>query len=283
MITIEQLRACAASGAAGPLVVYSDLYVASVFIELSANRKELLTRHLSVLEQVADGRSIWMPTFNYDFLRAGTFNASDSPCQLGPLGEHFRTSKAAWRTVDPVFSFAGTGPNPTLEHLESRIDPFGSDSVFAEQVRRRAVILYYGASFSSTTFIHYLERVVAGPPYRYDKIFRGVVRDSKGERDVEYVYHVRPVARTLDYDWKRLYSELSEAGIVRGVFWKNRYIACAVDADSLNQFWGERLKLDSLYFLDESTRAWVEPLLSRLGRGFFLEDFESKPAGVRTC
>jgi len=274
MTPSQQLSACLGRDGEGPLFVHSDLLLASCFVELSTDRQELLKRHVSVLEEVAGRRPIWMPVFNYDFLKTGQFNLNASPCALGPLAEYFRLSRADWRTVDPVFSVAGTGRPPHLPPESSRIDPFGDPSVFAELLRRHGTVFFYGAQFSSATIIHYFERKFIGPSYRYDKIFKGVIIEGEKNWEVEYVYHVRPLHRVLDYDWERLARDLSARGLSRSILWKNRCVAFAVNATDLDAFWHERLKHDPLYFLDEESRAWVEPMLGKLGRAFELADFE---------
>jgi aminoglycoside 3-N-acetyltransferase len=264
----------------GPLFVHSDLLIAGVFVEITFDRNQMLQRHIAVLEEAAAGRAVWMPTFNYDFPKTGAFDVRISPCQLGPLGEYFRTAVAAWRTDDPVFSVAGTKSRPELATASGRLDPFGAGSIFAELDRRRATMLFYGARFSSSaTIIHYIERKSGGPPYRYDKVFRGVVSEGSHRQAVEYVYHVRPLNHTLEYDLTRVSEDLCEAGLMRRVMWKGRCVVQAIDAAVVCEFCGERLRRDPLYLLNESSRAWVEPALSRLGRRFELTDFESATDG----
>jgi aminoglycoside N3'-acetyltransferase len=279
MTPAEELAGLGEGTADGPLFVHSDLFFARVFVEVTFDRKQLLEHHIAVLREAAAGRAVWMPTFNYDFPKTGAFEVRNSPCQLGPLGEYFRTAVSAWRTDDPVFSVAGTGSPPELAMANGRIDPFGARSIFAELDRRRATLLFYGAPFSSATILHYAERQSGGPLYRYDKVFHGVVSEGSHSRAVEYVYHVRPLNQTLDYDWKRLSAHLCEAGLLKQMMYQGRSVARTIDAAALCAFWVERLRGDPLYLLDGGSRAWVEPALSSLGRRFEMADFEPVPNG----
>lgn len=225
----------------------------------------------------AAGRPLWMPAFNYRFLRSGTFDVAADPSEVGPLTEHYRTQAAGWRTPVPVFSIAGSGPPPRTA-VAVEIDPFGADSDFAVLERAGGVLLFYGAPFSTTTILHHAERSPSGPAYRYDKRFPGTVVLPDGTARVTVLlYHVRPAERHLDYDWDRLLADAVAAGICR--VWEadlTRLVAASVRG--LVGFWRERLATDRLYPLDARSREWVEPLLERLGRRFELADFEPSAA-----
>lgn len=257
----------------GPVLVHSDLFLASGFVATALDRRQLLQQHIALLSECAATRALWMPTFNYDFPKSRQFNVESSPCQLGPLGEHFRTAVAAWRTADPIFSVAGTQLKPEVPS-SGRIDPFGPASIFAALENAKGFILFYGAPLSSATMIHYVERKSGGPMYRYDKIFRGFVTCGSDLREVEYVYHVRPFNRGLEYDWERIHADLSAACLLHPIQKGSRAVAILMDAAAMSDYLCKRLRDDPLYLLDASSRAWVEVDLARLGRRFRLEDFE---------
>jgi len=257
----------------GPLLVHSDLLRAGRLLPVSAGRNEWLTAHVDLVREIAGDRGLWMLTFNYDFPGSGRYDVVNDVSEVGPLTEHFRTTIAEWRTPTPVFSLAGIGRPPVFD-LKGEIDPFGPRSTFAGLVERDGAMLFYGAPFSAATIIHHAERCSDGPLYRYDKRFPGKVIGADGAvHSVALLYHVRPMNQWLDYDWGRLLSDSTAAGVCR-VWESNGSRFIAVSASGLVRLWTERLGREPLYFLDEQSRNWAEPMLERVGRRFEIDDFE---------
>ena len=260
----------------GPIFVHSDPFRAASLVPKTRDRELFVDSHLTLLADAAGGRSLWMPAFNYDFPRTHSFDVSRDPSQLGPIPERFRTTTAKWRTPIPIFSAAGTGEPPSI-YWDQTTDPFGGDSLFARLVQADGVILYYGDTFHYNTIVHYAERLSGGPPYRYDKIFRGKVVRAEGSTSAgTLVYHVRPLGMDLEYDWPAILSRAIAMGVcVRSA---EHPQILAAGAGSLTQFLMDEMRDDPLALLDSATREWVEPELERLGRRFVIEDFEGVPA-----
>jgi aminoglycoside N3'-acetyltransferase len=238
------------------------------------DRHGFLGAHLKVLEGLVDGRSLWFPTFNYDFLSTRVFDADDDPGQVGSLNEFARTTHAGWRTAIPVFNFAGTGPTPPQKYLTDRsiVYPFDESSLFSANVGNNGTILWYGAPFSTATILHHAESKAGGPAYRYDKDFQGMVSSGGTTAEVTLRYHVRPLDYTVDYDWDRIVSDASSQGIIRclddssSIYWAS--------SRALVDFWVEQQRKDPLYLLDAKSREWIAPRLEHLGRRFEFNDFE---------
>lgn len=262
----------------GPVMMHSDAARTHSLAAGGRTRRELLSRHIDVVRSLVDGRDIWVPTFNYDFLRTGTYIPESDRSQVGPISDFIRTEFADWRTTCPAFNFAGTGEHPVSGAVDGTvIDPFDATSAFGALIERDGSVLWYGAPFSSSTIIHHVERISGGPAYRYDKIFRGTVELKAGEAArVSLRYHVRPWQQHLDYDWDRLRSDLIEQRILSEI---DRSIGLAVaPARLMAEFWSEQLMEDPLYLLDAKSRLWVSARLDQLGRRFILDDFEeAKP------
>jgi aminoglycoside N3'-acetyltransferase len=257
----------------GPVFVHSDPFRTARVVNSSRNREEFLDAHVAVLKEVAAGRGLWIPAFNYDFPRTGVFDVASDQAQIGPIPEHFRTTTAEWRTPAPIFSVSGTGTMPAVSWGENN-DAFGDDSVFARLVESDGVILYYGDTFCYNTIVHYAERKSGGPLYRYDKLFPGRVITSDGVSiPGSLSYHVRPLGTDLDYDWDGLLESAVDAGVCRRVDGSPEVLASS--ARTISDFWVAELARDPLALLDQKTRAWVEPRLQQLGRRFMLADFES--------
>lgn len=293
---INALRTLIDDCEAGPLMVHSDVFKADQFVGQFLSKQQYLQDHCAVLRDVAVGRPIWMPTFNYDFNQSGVFDVTKTASKVGALTEYFRRNVAKWRTSVPVFSYCGTGLEPNLDddsevsnsHADgsvanrSIVKPFGEHSIFANLVEQRGSLLFYGANFIAVTFLHYVEEVCQAL-YRYDKQFSGTVVNSVGQHNtVTAEFHVRPLGETLRYDVDRMLSDLVDAKIARCIgsddsgSFDQSVIAC--DAMQLRDFWLDRLASDPFYMLHESCKSRFIELYKTLGRRARLDDFESPPA-----
>jgi len=271
---LKRIRDLIAQRCSGPLLVHADAMRALDAIELVSDVKEILRRHIHALELAADGRELWLPTFNYDFLKTGVYDVTNDKCQVGALNEFARSNWATWRSATPVFNVCGTHA-PLPEPDFAQINAFGSDSVFAHLHQRRGAVLFYGAPFISVTASHYIEQHAGGPVYRYDKKFKGHVKLASCQlRDTSLIMHVRPMGTRLTYDVPRLEAELEAEGILIKLV-DGGSVVSLVDMSRLFDAWTAKLAADPLYLLDDQTRAWVAPKLDELGRRFLIEDFES--------
>ena len=257
----------------GPAFVHSDPFRTARLVQPVRDRDAYVDSHISLLKEAAEGRVLWLPSFNYDFPKSRVFDIRVSESRLGPIPERFRVAHAEWRTPIPMFSIAGNGPSP-LPSWGPDTDPFGDDSIFAELVRADGVVLYYGDTFHYNTIVHYAERVSGGPMYRYDKIFPGkVVMADGATMSGSLNYHVRPLGTGLDYDWPRLLDAALAAGVCRRP--EEHPEVLAASARRLCELWVSDIRRDSFALLDEKTRKWVEPALDELGRRFEIGDFEA--------
>lgn len=258
----------------GPVFVHSDPFRAAPLVARTKDRNAFIQSHVDLLVASTEGRSLWMPAFNYDFPRTKLFDVANDESQLGPIPERFRTSMAEWRTPIPIFSASGTGEAPDLEWGE-KTDPFGGDSLFSRLAEADGIILYYGDTFHYNTVVHYAERVAGGPMYRYDKMFPGTVINTYGNKIAGSLnYHVRPMGMDLEYDWDSVLSRALSAGAcVRS---EDHAQILAANAATLTQFLVDEMRRDAFSLLDDRTRKWVEPKLDQLGRRFELNDFEKQ-------
>ena len=260
------------SQGAGPVFVHSDPFRAARLVKPVRDRTAFLDSHVAMLRESTEGRSLWLPAFNYDFGKSRVFDLRASESQLGPIPERFRLAHAEWRTPVPIFSAAGIGPDPQ-PRWGFGTDPFGPDSIFASLVNANGVVLYYGETFHYNTLVHYAERLAGGPVYRYDKLFPGTVIMTDGTRvEGSLDYHVRPLGTGLEYDWPRLLDEAVEAGVCRRLEESPEVLAAS--ARDLCELWVRAMRRDPFALLDEKTRRWVEPAIDELGRRFVLSDFE---------
>ena len=266
----------------GPVLVHSDIRGLLAQLDIDVRKAisdlgkndDLMNRLAAQLQEMVGGRSLWIPAYNYDYCKTGVFEVRATPAQVGALPEFFRTKQAEWRSDTPVFSHSGTGEAP--ESIPGEVvDPFGERSEFHQLCQRRGLLLFYGVPFSPT-LTHYVERTSSseGPLYRYDKLFKGIVRYSDTEiRTVTLNYHVLPRGVAVRYEMPRLKAELLTAGVMKSLpaQFGRSYV---VSASELTAFWHERLARDPFYLLDPSCRPDLERLIGKKGGRLDIADFD---------
>jgi aminoglycoside 3-N-acetyltransferase len=254
------------------LLIHSDLLQGFKIPFL--NRNDFLISHYNELNDLHDNLNIWMPTFNYDFLKNGTFDIQKSKSQVGVLSEYFRGNISEWRSSMPVFSFSGFGKIKSFEFEDTILDPFGDNSDFSVLYKNRAWLMHYGSLFSSSTILHYAERISGKLVYRYDKFFTGSVIDMNNLiSKVTINYHVRPKNNFLEYDWVKIENDLIKEGILYKFENNNTKLSiCRIDV--LIDFWLLKLNNDPYYLLDQKSKSWVITALNKFGRPFLISDFE---------
>jgi aminoglycoside N3'-acetyltransferase len=259
------------------IMVHSDIVKASGFVTFDANSKIWLNKHIEILEQFCD-RELIFASFNYDFLKNGVYRPENDVVQIGVLNEFARKNWATWRSLMPVFNVLGKNKIGFLENIlnDDVLDPFDELSIFGYLYKKDALILQYGAPFSSFTGIHYVENLSSRPPYRYDKYFKGTIAASKFlNKNIKITlnYHVRPLGINLNYDWDRLYKISLKEGIIKQ-FTGRRINVNIFSFKEIVDFLLDKVRDDKLFLLNTQSKNTVEPLLDKLGRRFVLSDFE---------
>jgi aminoglycoside N3'-acetyltransferase len=276
MVGIRELESLAAGFAPGPLLVHSDVMKAAAFAGEYRGKEAFLQSHWEVLQQIAQGRPIWLPSYNYDFPKTGIFDVQRCPSQVGALSEFVRRRHAHWRTNVPVYSIVGTGPPPTYPQ-EDIFYPFGAHSAFEQLLAQEGHLLFYGAAYVNT-FGHYLEQLGNNLHYRYPKRFPGQLITTAGQsRQVAVEYHCRPLGQTLEYDVDGILQDLQQQGIAEFLAPDN-HIMISIRTRSMADYWLARFKDEPYFLLTEQTRNWVVEKVQQLGRPFCLNDFEPAEA-----
>jgi len=195
-----------------------------------------------------------MPAFSYSFTKGEPFDVVGTPSAVGMVSERFRTRKGVLRTLDPIFSFACSGPlAPQLCALPVE-ECFGPDSVFAAVHRLNAYIVDLGCSLSrGGTFVHYVETAY-GVKYRYKKIFSGIVLMPDGQRvEGSVAYNVRDLTRRSEADLRSLQSRLIKEGKMRAAEVGRSRILAVTASDFFDTAW-KMLDEDPLSLIEEGVQ-----------------------------
>ena len=255
------------------VLIHSD--IKHLFLFEFNSKIDLLEKHLKNINEIFSNYNIWMPTFNYDFTKTGVYDLNKDKSQVGALSNYYKTI-CDWRTTTPVFNFCGNGNYPIDEiHFNENVDPFSYRSEFHYLYETNSLHCHYGSNFSSSTLIHYVEKISKKLLYRYPKNFNGIVIDNGIKIDVVLDYHVKPLNPRISYDWRKIYFDLKMNNLIFEftILEEIKYITLFSIKD-VSDFWINKIEDDPFYFLDKESKKWVIPKVHQLGRGFELNDFE---------
>ncbi|MGI9192847.1 MAG: AAC(3) family N-acetyltransferase [Chitinophagaceae bacterium] len=260
-----------------PLFIHTDMMKMLPWLDRRSVEHSLQSFHDIVLN-LAQTHAIWMPTFNYRFSREGIQHVQQDGSEIGAYSNYFRKN-ALWTTKTPVFSVSGLKASdyPTIEEPPTAMDieAFGMKSIFARLVESKGYLLWLGASLkTSITSVHFSEAAVGGVPYRYDKVFDGIVVDHENQYPVRFRYNVKPTAFRIKYSFE-IRKKAIELGIIRPVSESMSTVYYA-QAQELHDYFCDILIKTPLGLLDEPSYAWVNNKLDQLGRPFMASDFENQ-------
>jgi len=271
---IEKIAVAIDICGSGSLIVHSNVMKAMKAIKLTTNAYELLNNHIEALEYCASSRSLWIPTFNYQFPKTKFYDVESSKSEVGQLSEFARLYWADWRTQVPIYSFCGKGEKPQVDE-GSAIHPFGRNSVFSEIVKNDGVVLHYGTTINTTTIVHHVEEMLDnGPLYRYQKMFSGVVKKNDcSDKKVVIKNFVRPLNKYLEYDWEKIQGDLIKENILHKVN-EGASFAYVFSARKMFEYLTHQMMLDQCYLIDDKSKSWLKPMINHLGRRIEQADFE---------
>jgi len=147
--------------------------------ESGSNGSELCDLLYSAMQEVIgpDGTML-VPTFSFSFYRNEDFDSISTPAMQGQWSssveflEYFRNRPGVVRSVDPLFSVAGTGPKAAELLNDLPNTSFGRDCLYERLLKSAGKICGIGVGIGEATFLHYVEEVKS-VPFRYKKLFTG--------------------------------------------------------------------------------------------------------------
>ena len=240
------------------------------------NKNDFFKQHYELIKKITNYSKLIFPCFNYNFPNTKIFNIEKSKSQTDYFTEYFRIKFSKMRTNVPIFSVTANY-KLNLSNKFKTINPFGKNSIFHYLYKKNANILYYGAPFSSSTFIMYVEDTFKnGPIYRYKKLIKGKIIDKKNKKNITLSFHVRPKNKKyyLEYDWKKIERELIKNKII---FIYNAGITRIkiINIKKVTSFLHKKMKKDQFYLIDKKSKKWVIPMFKKLKRRFILDDFKN--------
>ena len=240
----------------------------------STDRNEFLDNHYKFIMNLIGDKNVFFPSFNYSCLTNGEYNVITDEVKVGLLNEYIRSNKNFTRSLMPVFNFLSIDDHFNFKINNNMIlDPFGKNSLFNHLYLNNGYLLHYGSKFSTSTIIHFVERMANRLLYRYDKLFDIVIINESKKINVKLNYHVRPKYFDLTYDWNKIEDDLVAKNML-DIFVMGRTQIKGVKIKNLVNFWLKNLNADPYYFVDIPTKQRIKEKLKCTNCSLKIDDFE---------
>ncbi len=195
--------------------------------------------------------TLLVPTFTYSCGHGErVYLAEDTPSENGPFTEYLRRQLGAVRSLHPIFSISGVGPNAKAILNDCGRSAFGALSPFSRFRDYNVRFVCLGVPLRRCiTYIHHLEQNY-GCPHRFNKAFYPTVMVNGEKIPGEWFASVG--YKHLDYksDITQLEDELYKKNLLVNAEWdgKKNQLAEICDVDAVGY---ELLKANSCAFMDK--------------------------------
>ena len=146
-----------------------------------------------ILEIIGINGSLFTPCFSYSFKTIKNsknyFDVNKTPSRTGSFGEYIRQLNDSVRSKDPMISITGLGKNKKIL-LDQKNTSYGKGCMFDNfKNLEKLKILNIGIGANYIPFLHHLDHI-SKCKHRYNKYFRGIIKDSKETINVSWHYPV---------------------------------------------------------------------------------------------
>lgn len=138
--------------------------------------------------------TIFTPTYSYSFKSSNSkekniFNINLTKSKVGPFGEYIRKKQKSIRSIDPMVSIVGFGPDANILENQKHTS-YGKGCVFENFLKIKKIkILNIGVGPNFLPFIHYVD-FLNKCNHRYDKYFNGYIIKNNKKMLVKWHYPV---------------------------------------------------------------------------------------------
>ncbi len=183
----------------------------------SGDKKPLDSILDSFIDVVGDDGTLVIPIFNFDFTAGTTFDALNTPSQMGSLTENARLRCKGKRSGHPVYSFCAFGKYADKIHSINNQSAYSDDSPFGflRSINGKIASLDLEDQ-ESMTFYHHVEEICK-VNYRFMKYFTSDYIDVNGTKaSKSYSIYVRDVEHGVLTHVNPVGEEMWNKGIYRG-------------------------------------------------------------------
>ena len=157
-----------------------------------------------IIKIIGKNGNIFVPTYSYSFTKKKKiFDPKKTKSDIGYFPNFFIKQKKIIRSVDPIFSIAGLGPDVKKILRKIPNHSFGEDCVFERLLTiKKLKCCHIGLGYNWIPFLHYLDWVNK-VPFRFDKKFYGFIKKNKKYKKIEWTYFARYLRKeTLSNGYK---------------------------------------------------------------------------------
>jgi aminoglycoside N3'-acetyltransferase len=166
------------------------------------------------LDVLGSGGTLIVPTYSYSIGRGILFEVETTPSSIGDFTEIFRRRPGVIRSRDPMLSSAGIGPRAEQVLRGLSTSCYGTGSAFDRLKEVGAKVCTLGISLYWATFRHHIEEM-AEVPFRFRKMFNGLIRENGVTRRECWVYFAAPFIENCEPVGLPLEKLARAAGLVR--------------------------------------------------------------------
>ena len=255
---ISQFEPMAARFKFDTIVITSDLIHAIPFI--GDSKEQTLLMHMNFIYEYFRC-PIWMPSFTFSTSKTHRYNCMHTPSEIGVLNEYFRKGHAQWRSLHPIYSFAGTGPEPNIT-FEKTIMPYDSTSMFHKMNKEGFYLLSYGTRYGTQSryLINYIE-ALANVPYRLNVEFNVEVCDKQGRHELHKACYRDLPHHVKSFRDNRYRLDLYEKLVLKGIIHplNNKYVFIdLISIPLLIDYLLNKLDKDKYYLLTPEFRQYLQ-------------------------
>jgi aminopeptidase-like protein/aminoglycoside N3'-acetyltransferase len=171
--------------------------------------------HDALREAVGPAGTILVPTYTYSIGKREVFDVENTPSGVGEFTELFRQTPEAVRSADPMLSVAGLGPAAAMLLKDLPRTCYGPGSIYDRLYEAGGKICVIGLPLHWATYRHYVEER-ARVPFRFPKLFTGLIREGGNERRETWIYSAAPLTANCQPDGVELERRARAAGLCRG-------------------------------------------------------------------
>lgn len=194
---LDLVKALKKSGIKKDYSVFLTTNIALMGQPASKNKNKLKTKSHWVLKAIKEiiGKkgNIFVPTYSYTFQtkQKKIFRPKNTRSEIGYFPNFFLKKKVI-RSLDPMVSVSGQGPNVKNILIGASNTSYGKNCVFERLLKiKNLKCISIGLGINWIPFIHYLDWINKAP-FRYDKYFRGYIQINKKLKSlVKWHYPVR--------------------------------------------------------------------------------------------
>ena len=183
------------------------------------NQEELNSLFFEAIKNVIGAKgTILVPAYSYTFGDSTKsnpiiFDPLTTPAEVGPFPNFFMKQNGVVRSLDPMMSVVGLGPDVEILFKDLPATSYGDDSLYARLVNHpNTKCISIGLGPNWTPFLHHADWL-AQVPFRYDKSFFGGIKKPTGIEYIEWVYAVRAAIDESRADAHELGKKAAAEGI----------------------------------------------------------------------